>query len=92
VPHFRVKFLESNILVLVQAVFMQNYSSLALKLRKKFEIKDRGRKKERVIVATLIDYGCKADLASGGLAWAPCNRIRNLSWSWVGEWGNFSLS
>jgi len=40
VLHFRLNYIDSNILVFVQAVFMQNCSSLTVKLRKKFEIKD----------------------------------------------------
>jgi len=56
---------------------MQNCSFLALKLRKKFEITSRGRKqkKERVVIAKLIDCDFKVEMVSGGLAWAPCNRI-----------------
>jgi len=42
-------------------------------------------KKERVMIAKLIDCDCKVDLVSGGLAWAPCNQIGNLFWSW--GWG-----
>jgi len=63
---------------------MQNCSSLALKLRKTFEIKEGGRKqKRRVMITKLIDCDYKVDLVSGGLAWAPCNCIWNLSWSWI---------
>jgi len=41
----------------------------------------------------LIDCDCKVDLVSGGLGWAPCNRIGILSysWGWVGGWGNQPL-
>jgi len=59
-------------------VFMQNCSSLALKLRKKFEIKHRGSKAKK-----RESYDCKVDLVCGGLAWAPFNWIGTLSRSWI---------
>jgi len=40
-------------------------------------------KKDREMIAKLIGCDCKVDLVSGGLAWAPCNWIGNLSWFWV---------
>jgi len=39
------------------------------------------------MIVKLIDCGCKVDLVSGGLAWALCNRIGNLSWFSVGVGG-----
>jgi len=31
------------------------------------------------MISKLIDFDCKVDLVSGGLAWAPCNRVGSLS-------------
>jgi len=46
---------------------MQNFSSLALKLRKNFEVNSK--KRENDLIAKRIDCDCIVYLVSGGLGW-----------------------
>jgi len=68
VLHFRVKSTKSNILVLIQPVFMQNFSFLASNwgrfLRSKMEVKSK--KDREDLIAKMIDCNFKVDGLGGG--------------------------